>query len=201
VPDSFPTAEDIDADSWVARRSSEITAAWEDDWDESLAAGIPLALRHVLGSVDPSDTLTLAFWPDRTVAHVLVHVQIDQTQGAERIPMEVHRKDGAVVDRWRAEHLGEGLVVQHFQNDPEAALSLGGTYLLFEGSSGSVLVFSELTLLPVLSQLIVPLATMVDSLRIGDEDEPWLPTTVVEDDFTNTRDEEWPVLAAGPQQN
>jgi hypothetical protein len=200
VPDAFPTDLDAGPRQWQARVLQQMRETWGEDWREEHDEAVPLALQRALVAVDPADTLTFVFWPDRTIANVVVHLQAARRAPGEGfLPLQAHAGVGSAIDVFSTDHLGDGLAVQYHQNVPGADLSVGGAYFLFQSDSGALMVWSEPTLLPILARLIGPLTALVDTLRLDlGEAGPWIPARLDQAEVEALAGEQWPVLSPDP---
>lgn len=197
LPAEFPTPDGLDRIDWENAVLTGVREAWEGRLDARAEALARQALRRGLESVDASDSITLQFWPDASIANVVVHItaglfDADEPRPELPVPQDVTFVTPPAIDTLEAPGVGTGVEARYLVA-PEGAsrLAVGGVGYLFQNARAFILVRSEPTFPVLLGHMLDPLREVVRSLAVrGDDEEPW-QTATVGPDVLERPGEEW----------
>lgn len=199
VPQSFPTAQDVNEHAWEERVLSGMRDAWRGKLTHAVEPVVREALRNALRRRLPEDAVTLQFWPGASLANAIVHVVVGpHPEDGPRLTVPLD--DGPYVvppvsELFEADFLGTGIesrALHSFEAEPPAALGTVG--YLFTNERGYVFVGTDPTIPGMVGLLIEPLREVVRSIEIVDDEGfgPWPRSDARQEDIPS-RGEGWDV--------
>ena len=198
LPPSFPTPDGELPREWENRVIQAMSPAWRGGLHGDREQVVRAALQHGLNQVDEADAITFQFWPNASVANVVVHILA--VEGFEAGSAPSSPLDGGlpyatqpVVTTIDADGLGTGLEARYLLRTGEQDdVLLGGMNLVFSGGFGVVGLFAEPTLPRVLGLMMEPLRELARSIRmLDDEDRPVVGDARAEVGTQYSRGDEW----------
>ncbi len=182
-------------EGWIEQTAESLLTAWNEPPEGDLGQLVKLALANALNTVDPTDSMTLQFWPGGSLANVIVRVATATWAGDDQpgtVTLEEIVGDGASVSIVESPGIGEGVEIIRYQAvNTEPPSTAAAIDFLFHGPSGWLTASTDVTLMEMVALVREPLRQLLGAAEI--EMAPgtsWKPT-VVDARFLVGATEEW----------